>query len=310
MQTILSAILPILPILIALSFGYVFGRCVPAVARTRLGKFITPLVWLLLFSIGKEFGGVLNTSSSIAHTLQTAALFSALTTLVPWIMILALSRGPGRHENYPSRIRSNLSAFAAPLKECSIALLMVAGGVFVFATQLESYFVGLWFPSTTALLYFLIFLVGVDVVGVKLDSTWFSSRTLLVPLLVVIGSLLGGIIASVLSGQPVGTSLALSSGFGWFTLSGVLVGKHLGDSYGAIALLTDLFRELLAIVLLYSVGIRFPRACIGASGATALDSTLPIIKQTCGAIDLPTALVSGFLLTLLAPFLITFFLAG
>ncbi|WP_298776393.1 LysO family transporter [uncultured Shewanella sp.] len=84
---------------------------------------------------------------------------------------------------------------------------------------------------------------------------------------------------------------------------------ELGSVYGAIALMTDLFRELLAIILLYLLGQQFSRECIAAGGATTLDSTLPIVKQTCSSEQLSTALVSGLILTLLAPILMTLFLS-
>jgi uncharacterized membrane protein YbjE (DUF340 family) len=76
--------------------------------------------------------------------------------------------------------------------------------------------------------------------------------------------------------------LALSSGFGWVTLSSILVSSKLGSNYGAIAMLTDLFRELMAISMLYLLGARFSREAIGICGATALDATLPLIRQKCG----------------------------
>ena len=40
-----------------------------------------------------------------------------------------------------------------------------------------------------------------------------------------------------------------------------------------------------------------------------MDSSLPIIKQACSPSVIPMAMVSGFLLTLLAPFMMSLFLA-
>ena len=74
--------------------------------------------------------------------------------------------------------------------------------------------------------------------------------------------------------------------------------------------MTDLLRELLAITVLYALGRHQPQVGIGSAGATALDSTLPIIKQACSPDAVPLALVSGFLLTLLAPVFITILIPG
>jgi len=52
-----------------------------------------------------------------------------------------------------------------------------------------------------------------------------------------------------------------------------------------------------------------PLVGLAAAGATAMDSSLPIIKQACSPSVIPMAMVSGFLLTLLAPFMMSLFLA-
>jgi uncharacterized membrane protein YbjE (DUF340 family) len=307
MQTLTAAVLPIL---LSLAFGYAAGRVLSSSIRIFLTRLITPLVWLLLFSVGHQFGDVLRRGAEVQHVLILALLLAVLTTAIPWMLIVLVRHSDTSTIQTPTSDDSTFKTLLKPLKECAVALLMVVCGVLTSIVTTPSAFAALPFPTTTQLLYTLIFLVGLDMVGIEVSSKWLSLRTLAVPPLVVIGSLLGGAVASKMSGQPLAIALALSSGFGWFTLSGVLVAKHLGNLYGTVALLTDLFRELLAIILLYSVGARFSRPCIGASGATALDSTLPIIKQTCRPIEVPTALFSGLILTLVAPFLITFFLAS
>jgi uncharacterized membrane protein YbjE (DUF340 family) len=194
-----------------------------------------------------------------------------------------------------------------PTKECATAVGMVIAGVLanVLCTHYDVPIPG---EVTAVLLLVLVGIVGMELAGIAIDARWWSRQVLAVPILVIAGSLLGGTIASALTSLPYATAWALSSGFGWFTLSGVMIGQHLGAQWGAVALLTDLFRELLSIVLLYLFGRRFSQACIGASAATALDSTLPIIKQHCAPAYWPTALVSGFVLSLAAPVMMTLFL--
>ncbi|WP_439853853.1 lysine exporter LysO family protein [Pseudomonas yamanorum] len=300
----------ILPIFLSLLVGWVIAKFLSAPLRDRLCKLITPFVWLLLYSIGYEFGSVLSSLRSAGSSVAIALVFALLTTAIPWLL---LSRS-GREERADSSSSSverlaDWTTIAKPLKECLIALFMLTMGVVTYSYDWFGPELRTWWPTTSQFLYGLVALVGVDLYGVRPDPSWYSIRTLKIPVLVVVGSLIGGAIASVMIGQPLGLSLALSSGFGWFTLSGVLVGQHAGETYGVVALLTDLFREFLAIALMYSLGSRNSRQCIAAGGATSLDSTLPIIKQTCSTANLPLALVSGFVLTLCAPFLISFFLS-
>ncbi len=84
-------------------------------------------------------------------------------------------------------------------------------------------------------------------------------------------------------------------------MSGVVVTELRNAELGSIALMNDLFREIFAILLMYCLGWRYPRPAISAAGATAMDVTLPMVKQACGHDFIPHAMVSGFILSLLAP---------
>ncbi|EYT24305.1 hypothetical protein J622_03722 [Acinetobacter sp. 1564232] len=103
-------------------------------------------------------------------------------------------------------------------------------------------------------------------------------------------------------------TLALAQGYGWYSMSGILFTQLHSAELGGIALLTDLFREIVAIFLMYTMGWRFPRPAISSAGATSMDVTLAMVKQSCGTHYVPHAMMSGLLLSLLAPLLISLFL--
>ncbi len=303
MQLILASIIPIL---LALLLGYCLGGLLPRQYTRHTARLLSPLIWLLLFFCGKEFGHVLSDSAVMGKTLITALVFAVLTTLLPWGLIALWRRSPALADTagQPARL-SGLHFFHA-LRDCLTALGMVAMGA------IASRFDLIWLEPITASqwLYLLVVLVGVDLAGLKLGSAWRSSEVMLLPVLVIIGSMAGGVLAAVLTGEGLWTSLALSSGFGWVTLSSILVSSQLGSHYGALAMLTDLFRELMAISMLYLLGARFSREAIGICGATALDATLPLIRQRCGTGCVSLALISGFVLTLASPVLIMLSLAA
>ena len=305
----------LLPILFALACGYVVEKSLPAVCRKRIVSIITPLVWILLVSIGYQFGEVLVSVTGIRTAVIAALAFSVSTTAFSWLSIaLVLPRSPvdssadnGIRPAHPLRPASRYR----PLKECAIALAMVAAGVTLHAYfPMARHEIAL-IPSSNTLLYGLIFVVGTELAYLRIARSNWSHHIVTVPILAILGSLAGGALSYYALGQSpsLSNALALSSGFGWFTLSGVLIGQQAGQAMGTIALLTDLFRELIAIVLIFAAGRRFSHASIGASGATALDSTLPFIKQNCRTEDIPLALISGLALSLAAPVLMSFFLA-
>ncbi len=313
----MKILLALLPILAALIAGYAIGKILPKQINDKLIRYITPLVWLMLFLIGCEFGEIIFSADAIGKVIKNALIFSLLTTGVSVVLLWVLketklgtnSATDTKNTNNTNNTRKKLDWKTAlpALKEAGIALSMVFFGALFFILQTK---LAITIPllKSSDLLLLLIVLVGVDFTQVTLDKSWFSRSILMVPLLVIIGSLLSAFLSAWLSGESLSVSMALSSGFGWFTLSSVLIGEAYGHQYGSMALLTDLFRELIAIVILYVMGAHRPKVSIGSAGATAVGSTLPFVKQICPAENIPMALVSGFLLTSLAPFFITIFL--
>ncbi len=292
----------LLPIILALGVGYALGKILPSRINIKLIKSISPLVLCMLFLLGFEFGEIIFSAKSLASVLKNAMIFSILTTLIPAVLLLLLKdfQNTKKHEKFSFK-----TALPA-LKESFMALGACFLGALLFVLQ-NNFEFHLALPESADLLLVLILLVGLDLTQIDLDKKYLTYNMILIPFLVVLGSLIGGVLASYVSDESLKISLALSSGFGWFTLSSVLLSDAYGVEYGSMALLTDLFRELIAIVLLYFLGQKRPKLAIGASGATALDSTLPIIKQTCSSNYIPTALFSGFVLTVLAPIFITIF---
>ena len=81
----------LLPILLALAAGYLLGRRMPARWSRLAGRLVIPLLWLLLFLIGTEFGTIITSAGAIGHVLRSALVFALLTTLGPWLVLIAAS---------------------------------------------------------------------------------------------------------------------------------------------------------------------------------------------------------------------------
>lgn len=306
----MSALSALWPILAALVVGAFLGRVLPGSMRTGLVRMIAPLVWGLLFLIGFEFGEVISSAKSLENVLIKAGFFSVLTTMMSMLVLLVMSRKKERRSEDGSPrgrvgFRHRLRSSWPPIRECLIAIAMVLLGGLIFVAQSNGIIPAVSWPPSSSLLLMLIVFVGVDLTQVSLEWRHISGQALRVPLSVVLGSLLGGGIASFLSGEGIRVSLQLASGYGWFTLSSVMMGEYHGHLIGTVALMTDLFRELLAIILIYVAGRKSPEMAIASAGATALDSTLPMVKQGCPIEYVPIALASGLILTVLSPVMIT-----
>ena len=137
-------------------------------------------------------------------------------------------------------------------------------------------------------------------------------RLTVVPLLVVAGTLAGVAVASLmLPSVGLRDSLAVGAGFGYYSLSSVLLTQARNETLGVVALLSNLMREiatlLFAPLLVRFLGRLAPIAC---GGATAMDSTLPIIARFAGKEYSVVALFSGVVLTAAVPFLIFLILSA
>ena len=194
-------------------------------------------------------------------------------------------------------------------QETASKLIVVAGGLVV----------GLLFPVDAHwvdklsewILFLLLFLIGIQLrnSGLTLKQIILNKQGMLIALVVVASSLIGGIIAAQFLHIASYKALAMSSGFGWYSLSGILMGGAFGPVFGGASFMLELSRELVALIIIPMLIARKPCSAIGYAGATAMDFTLPIIQTTGGVRCVPIAIVSGFLLSLLVPVLMLFFVS-
>ena len=295
----------VLPILLYLVAGYLVGKRLPLVTTKPLIRCITPVVWGILFVIGIESGEAFSSFSSGMHVLKQAAIYAFTISTVVFICILPLNRRTKAKENS----FSGWQALWYPVKECLIAFGLVLLGAFAYRLHWHDHGAGMVLLNISYWLYVLLFLIGLDLAQVSISRSWLAPRVLMIPALVMLGSMLAGVLLSFITGERLPVALALSTGFGWFSLSGAIAGQHLGDAYGSVALLNDLMRELIGLTVVFMLGRNFPNSSVGVCAATAMDTTLPFVRKACHYEYVPTAIISGLILTIAAPFFMLFFLS-
>jgi len=160
----------------------------------------------------------------------------------------------------------------------------------------------------------LLFLVGIGIGSNK--TAWEmikreNARILLVPVAVIFGTLIGSAVLSFcLKEITLRDSLAVVSGFGYYSLSSIIITRLEGEALGVLALLSNIFREISTLLLAPLLVKYFGRlAPIASGGATSMDTTLPVIIRFTGKEYGIISIFSGIVLTLAAPLLITFILA-
>ncbi|AOY90336.1 hypothetical protein BKP64_16600 [Marinobacter salinus] len=160
-------------------------------------------------------------------------------------------------------------------------------------------------------LMLLLFLIGLQLrnAGLSLRKLLMNRQGLGIALALTISSLAAGALLIPVLALPWHDVLALASGFGWYSLSGIVIGEALGPAWGGVAFLNDVLREIIALAIIPLLIAARPAMAIGYGGATAMDFTLPVIRNSGGLACVPVAIASGFLLSFLSPVLMAVFLS-
>lgn len=173
-----------------------------------------------------------------------------------------------------------------------------------------------WIDSkiTFYVLCILMFAVGFSIGHDKSTISKFKSLSpglLALPIMTVTGTFLGIIAVSFfLKERSLTDILAVGSGFGYYSLSSVLITEYKGVELGTIALLANIFREVITLLLAPWLVKYFGKlAPISAGGATTMDTTFPIIIKNSGKEFSIVSIYHGFIMDLSVPFLVVLFIA-
>lgn len=155
----------------------------------------------------------------------------------------------------------------------------------------------------------MIFFVGIQLrnSGISLRTVVFNQRGFCTAVIFCLTSLFGGILAALTLSIPITQGLAFASGFGWYSLSSVVLTNAWGPMQGSIAFLNDLLREIFSLFMIPFFMRHFRSTAVGIAGATALDCTLPIIQRAGGIEVVPLAISFGVITNILPPILLIFF---
>lgn len=157
-------------------------------------------------------------------------------------------------------------------------------------------------------LMILLFFVGMDIgkqkdVFSKIKKMGF--KILLVPIAVILGSITGSIIAGLLLKMPINESGAVGAGLGWYTLSSTML---LADGYvslSALAFLSNVFREIIALITIPLIAKHIGKLeSLSTAGATAMDTSLPVISASTDPQTTIIAFITGVICTTSVPIIL------
>ncbi|SRR5579883_315015 len=296
----------IFSIIIAFIIGYSCSGL--PVSQVVLNKFMSYSVLFILLVMGYDFGS--NTSSILLEAMQLSKIVTTFTVvlfLFNFFSVFVFTKLRSiQSKNIRKDNHQHINIFHYVIESGKYFLCIFFGIALGYILKWPLLYVN-WIISF--ILFIILFIVGFQLKqqGISIRNILLNKIGLAISFIIVGSSLCAGIISAKILNLNSNIGLVLSSGFGWYTLSGILSGQLISPHMGAASFFIDFLREMMAIILIPSLGRKNPISFIAYSGATALDFSLPVIKLNLGDEWVPIAITSGMILTLIVPILIPFF---
>ena len=158
----------------------------------------------------------------------------------------------------------------------------------------------------------LMFSVGVSIGNDPQTLKNFRSlnpRLVFLPVMTILGTVSAAALVSLLlPHRSPADCMAVGAGFGYYSLSSIFITEYKGPELGTIALLSNIMREIITLLCAPLLVRWFGNlAPISAGGATTMDTTLPIITRYAGQQFVVVSIFHGFVVDFSVPFLVTFF---
>lgn len=127
---------------------------------------------------------------------------------------------------------------------------------------------------------------------------------LLLPVLISIGSVLGGVTAGLISGQNLNYSGAIGGGMGYYSLATAMITDQAGFNIGLVAFISNFLREFITFLLAPVLARYSNLAPIALGGASTMDVTLAVMKQSLNEKYTLIAFFNGVILSFIVPVLL------
>ena len=321
--------------------GFIVRKKHGSISKASIISFIeTAMICVLIFVMSARIGA----NEEIAGNLGTIGVYGLLSTVIIFIMTIlvtyitrkllgfdakgksaeraAITDVETSEEALDNIQKADVSAsgeFKIDKMAVFIVVFVVLGlmtGHFLVNKVFSSYedfesLAAMMLRIALSILMFLVgFEIGIDESGGG-DFRTAGLKILFFPVTTIVGAILGGIVLSLIIPVTLRESLAIASGFGWYSMAPVLImgSGHLTAS--AISFVHNLTRELLSMLIVPFVAryVGFiEAACV--PGSPSMDVCLPIIERSTNSTTVVYAFLNGFLVSGTVPVLVPLFIGG
>lgn len=191
-----------------------------------------------------------------------------------------------------------------------IAIISLILGIVCGQWILNEQWINFFTNQSEYVLYILLFSVGISVglnkqVFQKIKE--YHLKILLIPMGTIIGSLIGGLVTSLIIDLTWYDSMAVASGLGWYSLSAVMIQDLAGIKVGTVAFMSNLLREIIAFITIPYIARTFNKyTAIAPAGATSEDTSLPMLIKYTNEEVVVMAIFHGVFCSFMVPILIKY----
>ncbi len=284
----------------------------PQIERIQLACLV-----LMLFSMGLKMGMdevVINSFFTIGIHSVLFGLVTVFFSILFIVIAKKLSNVLLKFSDNSEKVKLNLSAEQKSEKSSNLMSLILVVIVFsgvVTGTLLNPNLIVITENLIQFGLYVLLFFTGIDIGKKNIFEEVKSIKLffVLIPFSIVLGSLIGSYVLGLILNYPMNESTAVGAGFGWYSLSAIIISPYSG-TLAALAFLSNVIREVLAIISIPFVAkyIGYEEA-IGPAGAAAMDTLLPIVSRNTNARTAILSFTTGVILSTLVPILVPLLLS-
>lgn len=299
MQSLITLVLVLMPMFI--------GFAIPSNPKMTFiaDKALSYLVFVILTVIGIELSQVEGLGSQVGEIALYVTVLAILTIGAGLFGLMLFDRlKPWQAKKPVAKSKEHHVSIRGSLVQVFCVVIGMVIGYFLPIDYMPPE------NTMTVLLMILILLVGIGLKGsgITLKEVLLNKRGVQMSIIFTLAVLIGGLVFAMIFTDVSWTQgLALSSGFGWYSLSAIIMTDAYGAIWGSVALFNDLIREFFALLFIPVFMRKYPSAAVGLGGATSLDFTLPIIQQSGGLKVVPLAISFGFIINIVAPVLMVLF---
>ena len=269
-------------------------------------KCLDIIVILIIFMMGYNFSIFTQTNNIIFEVLGLSLIYIVTIFIINIFGIkLFLKITKAKKFNIPKQKQSHKN------KLINFLMLVIKSSKYIVYLIL-GYILGEYFNFNITsiidncvfiLLFGLMFIIGIllRLENITISEIFKNRFALLIVAVVIFTSIVSAIIISLIIHIPLKESIMVSSGLGWYSLSAVLNTEFIGEYYGIVTFLVDFAREIIVIAAIPLLRNILNVELVGYAANTAMDFSLPIIKDNYGTKMVPLAISIGLIFTILTP---------